>query len=224
MKRQSGFTLIELLVATVLMLSMVTIASLGFDWFSQQWTRRLSTIEQSYQNYIQQQQFETAISGIVPYMVNKGDDFGYYFLGRKEGFTAVSLTPIFEADHPAVIRVFSEQTTNGYQLVYEEASLKELILISSDQILPFKHRLIVTGGAAQIAFKYLIENHIITGNEELPDGIKSQTSFDWKEELDGISTKKHATKIEVVQDDYSFKVMIPKRDQVLNSRTTLDAI
>ena len=63
---------------------------------------------------------------------------GFYFLGREEGLTLVTSSPVFSPEQIAVIRVFREPASDGrWNLVYEEAPLTGVLLRRSDQTLPF---------------------------------------------------------------------------------------
>lgn len=218
--KTGGFTLIELLVSSVLLMGMIALASLSFNWFSTQWQRQLSDIEQHYQSYIEQQQFSAALQGIVPYMVNKQTSFGFYFLGRDTGFTAMTLSPIFQPGAPAIIRVFAEQDGDKHLLVYEEASIRGIFLISADQVLPFSHRIVLRRLPEAPKFSYLIKERAAKPNSLVPDIVDSVMVDTWLPGIDGIETQKHPVRVAIQLGDLKLQYEIASRTEVTNSRAT----
>lgn len=223
--KTSGFTLIELLVASVILMGMIALASLSFNWFSTQWQRQLSDIEQHYQSYIEQQQFSAAMQGIVPYMVNKQANFGFYFLGRENGFTALTLSPIFQPGAPAIIRVFAEPAGDEYLLVYEEASIRGMFLISADQVLPFSHRIVLRRLREAPHFSYLIKERTAQPNPLVPDIVDTVMVDKWLPVIDGIEAQKHPVRLAIQLGGLKLQYDVASRAEVTNSRATAgDAI
>jgi prepilin-type N-terminal cleavage/methylation domain-containing protein len=156
-RRLTGFTLIEVLVSMVLFSILLTTAMYGYQLYNSLWQRQLSAIDTAKADYQSLEMVQHSLLAAIPYQVatdNRKNAF--YFLGRSEGLTLVTANPVFEPQHPAVIRLFREKDAEGgFQLVYEEASLRGMRLTSESQELPFAHRLIVMKGIGKIDFKYL---------------------------------------------------------------------
>ena len=138
---RAGFTLIELLIAMSIMLMMLVLAATAYQLYTDSWKRDLSKVEQRYQTFRGTELLLDAIQATLPLSVTNQGGRAYYFLGREEGFTAVTYAPIHQTGSPAVIRVFRELNDNGrFKLVYEEASLVNTVLKDADQVLPFSYR------------------------------------------------------------------------------------
>lgn len=158
MRRNKGFTLIEMLIATVLLLMVLATANYTYAFYNQYWNGRLGHFDRTVFTAKSLMQTQMAIESAIPYVVEtevKGK-YGFYFLGRDEGLTLVSASPIFSkvANASAVVRIFREKTESGYQLVYEEAPLDEQLLLSLDQELEFNYRVVTLTGKNQIEFSY----------------------------------------------------------------------
>lgn len=158
MKRNSGFTLIEMLISTVLLLMVLATANFAYSFFNQYWNGRLGHFDQTLFSARSMLQTQMAIESAIPYVVEteKKGTYGFYFLGRDEGLTLVSASPIFSnvANASAVVRIFREQTEDGFQLVYEEAPLDQQLLLSLDQELTFNYRIVMASHKEKIAFSY----------------------------------------------------------------------
>ena len=210
-----GFTLLELLISLTIMMMIFTLGFQGYRLYSQSWQRDLSDFQDSFEQYKTLDLFTTALYGIIPSMVKNGDRQAFYFLGRGEGFTAISMAPIFNPGASAVIRVFKEPQQDGkFQLVYEEASLRDLVLVTPDQLLPFEHRLVVMTDLPAIGFRYFglsskesLFNAISDDNGQLP-------SQQWYDEYDGLKTELHPSKLLLQLDQFELQIPIPQRSQL----------
>jgi prepilin-type N-terminal cleavage/methylation domain-containing protein len=154
--RQSGLTLIELLIAMAVMSMLTVIASYAFSLFSRDWTVVGGGYERAEGQFRRFELMQRAILDSLPWVVVREDGSeGLYFLGRSDGLTLVTASPVFSPDSLAVIRLIVEKVSNGRsRLVYEEAPLKELILLRADQTLPFKFRMTIMESATDIVFRY----------------------------------------------------------------------
>jgi hypothetical protein len=212
-----GFTLIELLLSLSIMMLVLITSMYGYRLYVDAWGRRLSNVEQSFELYQKLYLVSGALKGVTPYLVRDQslDRFGFYFLGRSEGFTAVTHNPVFNPGYPAVIRVFRETDANGnYQLVYEEASLKNSLLISADQELPFAHRTIILENITTLKFRY----YGVDGerNSEMFEGTRSKS---WLQSYDGMEIIYQPEIIEITIDDFIYPVNLPQRSDSVLSQT-----
>lgn len=218
-KSNSGFTLIELLIAASLLMFVLVLSMYAYQLFEQQWRRNLSDIELSLNKARRFDMFSEALQGIEPYLVNSpdADTAAFYFLGRANGFTAVTSSPIINVGHYAVIRVFTEQSENGYQLVYEEASLKDTFLLSPGQTLPFSERLIIAQDVAQISYSYgvLQPQTQSASDQEFSD---AQMLMFWLDEYDGLVKKNHPVQIVINFAGFPLYAKVAQRHSVLSNR------
>lgn len=211
-----GFTLIELLIAMSIMLSMLVLAALAYQSYTKTWEKDLSKIEQSYQEFRYNELLLDAMQSIIPLPVTDEASQAYYFLGREEGFTAITYAPVFNVGYPAVIRVFREQNSEGrFQLVYEEASLQNTVLKSAQQILPFAKRQIIYRDISHIAFSYYGWKDHATRMASLagPD-VTLVKEPEWFIEYDGLKRQVHPQKIKIDMTDFSLEFEVPDRSRL----------
>jgi prepilin-type N-terminal cleavage/methylation domain-containing protein len=211
-----GFTLVELMIVMAIM-SMVTVsATYAFSLFSRDWEVRRGGFDKAKAQLRRLELVESALQNTLPWAV-WGDDgrVGYYFLGREEGLTVVTASPVFAADRPAVIRVFGErESPTTWRLVYEEAPLTGVLLRRADQELPFQHRLVVVRGLSDVRFKYYgwlslqdrmgLESDVDSGNQN------------WFSEYDGMARVQQPEKIALVLGGAESVISMPIRNSVLS--------
>lgn len=211
-----GFTLIELLIAISVLMVLMTLSMYGYQLFNQQWKRDLSEFEQQFQKFKNYEMASNTLKGILPYMVNDGDQSGFYFLGRENGFTAVSASPVFAGNTLVVFRVFKEENSQGrFRLVYEEASLRDTLLVNATQQLPFSKRLVLFDDQDYISFRYRVRSYLEETNS---DEMGLSKTFEWRKSLDGIQTKSHPDQIEISLAGFLWTFKVAERATSLKSR------
>ncbi len=227
--RRSGFTLVELLLAVSIMLTVLVMAGTAYQMYTRVWTRDLSKIEETFAEFRQIPLFVNACQAIIPLSLRKSssenNSWGFYFLGRDEGFTAVTSSPIFSTGYPAVVRVFRENTENGgHRLVYEEASMRGMVLNFADQSLNFNFRQIVLTTTENIQFSYF-------GWASLDVKMNSTSEFNlqgqsagpaWFSEYDGMARgyQPDMVKIQIGANELLFE--LPNRTALGLKRTDPD--
>jgi prepilin-type N-terminal cleavage/methylation domain-containing protein len=214
-KPVAGFTLIELLISTVIMALVIGIATLSFSLFARNWDGRDWAFERSLG---QLQRLDLAVGvlqGALPWAVrNNSGDIGFYFLGREEGVTFVSQAGVFDADAPALVRLFRESTGGGkWRLVYEEASLRSVSLRFADQSVPFQHRLVIVSGLNELRFRFF--GRSLTSESAQAAGDDSDNPPIWWSEYDGMVHFQHPIKVEVNLDGSRVSYLMPDRDGVV---------
>jgi prepilin-type N-terminal cleavage/methylation domain-containing protein len=220
-KRSGGFTLIELLIAITILSLVIGLATYSFSLFSKQWSNRDVAARWGVSRLQRVELVSRALEDSIPWLVRQSSGLpGFYFLGRDEGFTFVTGSPIFADNVPAVVRLFREQSSDGsWQLVYEEASLRGLVLQSVDQQLPFKHRLIVVDRRREISFRYF-------GWESVEAKSASGDDFSlrprWFTEYDGLTRVQHPQSIAVGMGDIEAVYEIASRSDVAINQLLTD--
>jgi prepilin-type N-terminal cleavage/methylation domain-containing protein len=207
-----GFTLIELLIALAIFGMVVGIATYGYSLFSQHWDGRVGRFQEAQHGYQRLDLVVAALENTLPYVVrdDKGEG-GFYFLGRDEGLTLVTSSPVFGAGAPAVIRVFRERNASGrWNLLYEEASLAGVQLRLASQTLPFAHRMVVLRDVPDLEFAYfgwetLEQKHLAANEPELGYAPK------WMTETDGLTTRVHPQRIALRLGGTEAVVFVPER-------------
>lgn len=218
-KNTSGFTLIELLVAVVILALVVGIGTLGFSLFTQQWARTRADFDARLSAYQRLALVHRALEDAVPWVV-RGDSgrVGFYFLGREEGLTLVTASPVFNPGQMAVIRFFRESAgPSEFRLVYEEAPLVKLRLREAGQTLPFQHRLVVLKSLKSPAtFRYYgwasLEERV---RESGPGEV--QPLPQWSAEYDGLVRRQHPQRIGIaIEGNEAVYFVADRVDAALN--------
>lgn len=215
-----GFTLVELLIAMSIMLAMLVLAATAYQLYTDSWQRDLSKIEQTYQNFRYNELLLDAMQAALPLAVTDQGSLAYYFLGREEGFTAVTYSPIFSIGYPAVIRVFREVNDSGnYRLVYEEASLQHTLLKSAGQPLPFNKRKVIYSDLSSLEFSYYGWQDSTARMASFDEfNVNVDTSPRWFSEYDALSRRLHPQKIKIVMSGFTLEFTIPDRSRLTISR------
>lgn len=184
---RNGFTLIELLISMSIAGLMIALTALSYNQYINYWNKSLGSFDDDIKHARLVYQLSDAISNTAPYLVQSNKGIGGYFLGRDEGFTAVTSAPIFSNNTQfAVIRIFSEKKEGTQVLVYEEAPIGQGQLKQATQTLDFRYRLEVVH-ADEIAFRYKGWPSMA---EKYSDDVSNQASEpEWLAELDSLESQ-----------------------------------
>jgi prepilin-type N-terminal cleavage/methylation domain-containing protein len=217
--RVVGFTLVELLIAMTVLTMVIGLSSFAFSLFSRYWDGNLERFERSLGSLQRLDLVITALDDALPWAVRGGGgEVGFYFLGREEGVTFVTNSPVFEPGAPALVRLFREQTKNGkWALYYEEAPLGEVSLRFASQVVPFKYRLQVLGSASEIGFRYYgYESRGGAAEAEL--GAEPEVAIPiWLPEYDGMVRYRNPLKVALAIDRHESVFDMPERDNLILS-------
>ncbi len=208
-----GFTLIEVLLSTSILVMLLVLVAYAYQLFVSYSERRLSDFEQRFSEYRQMELVTGALRHLSSFRVQSAStgqqqNFGFYFLGRDEGFTAVTNNAISKAGALAVIRFFRENDENGkFRLVYEEALLDAAPLVHADQQLNFSKRVIVASDLENITFSYYAYDR----NQVLDDtGVVKKI---WYPTFDGIEIADQPEKLRVTIDQFDWVITLPAKTQ-----------
>jgi prepilin-type N-terminal cleavage/methylation domain-containing protein len=210
-----GFTLIELLIALAVFGMVVGIATYGYSLFTRNWEGRLGRYERAQDQYQRLDLVVSALENTLPYVVRDASGAaGFYFLGREEGLTLVTMSPVFSPGELAVIRVFREAAADGgWNLLYEEAPLAGVRLQLASQTLPFKYRMVVLRDVPDLSFAYYswrsVDERIAAA--DLPELGYAPT---WLPELDGLVKRVHPQRIALRFAGEEAVVFVPERADV----------
>lgn len=213
--KNKGFTLVELLITMAIMSLLMTIAGYSYNQYSQFWHKRLGGFEQKQASVRSKLQLRDTLNAMAPYLVkNEKGNWVYYFLGREEGLTFISYSPIFSGEGgTSVVRVFKERQSDGlYSLIYEEAPLSSVMLLELDQILNFQYRLVIAKNLNEISFSYFgwpnIESKYIK-----EDTIVQSAS--WTTNYDGAKTNLQPDRVKINSAFMNFDIEVSPGDKKL---------
>lgn len=217
-RRLKGFTLIELLISITILGLIIGLATFSFSLFSRNWDGPKTNFERSAGQMQRLDLLSRALNDALPWLVkDEKGQVGFYFLGRDEGFTLVTSSPIYSVGAPAVIRVFREQEGNNvWRLVYEEASLADVVLRLGSQVLPFRNRLVILEQQPKISFRYFgWESAQARVTEEVVAGSSPRR---WWEQYDGLQRIQQPQIVALRIGDFEATFIMPERTQALLNR------
>lgn len=195
-RKIKAFTLLEMLVSVVVLSLVIGISTYAYGMFSRLWDGQLGRFDEAQAQYQRLDWLAAALADTLPYVVrDDAGEIGFYFLGRDEGLTLVTMSPIFGVGEPALIRVFREaDVQGGWRLVYEEAPFSGTVLARADQRMEFRHRLVIARDLPRPVFRYF-------GFSDLLSRVTSAESFGagraWFDEYDGLLRHYHPEKVEI---------------------------
>lgn len=219
--RVTGFTLIELLISISVMSMVIGISTYAFALYTRHWDGQMGSFDRAAGQLQRLQLLSVAIRDSVAWLVvdEKGKDLGFYFLGRDEGMTFVTESPIFDAHGLAVIRVFREREGRAWRLVYEEAPLDGVLLRKASQVLPFSNRLVLLRGLSSVKFEYFGWS---SRAARLMEGESAgRETQQWFSDYDGIGRQHQPSRIAIQlgdRDDDQIILDIGEKDEEIYSR------
>lgn len=219
-RKLRGFTLIELLISITILGLVIGLATYGFSLFSRHWEGPRDDFEQFSGRMQRLDLVSRALIDALPWIVKDEDGkLGFYFLGRDEGLTLVSSSPIYSVGAPAVIRLFREPEGSGrWRLVYEEAPLGAVLLRRGSQTLPFRNRLIVLEGLTKLEFRYFgwasLEEKL--QGDEAGSGLAPR----WWPEYDGLIRIQQPQRIGFQIGEFEAVFSMPERSRALIDRAS----
>lgn len=220
--RVNGFTLIELLISITVMSLVIGISTYAFSLFTRNWDGQTGSFDRAAGQLQRVQLLNGVIRDAVAWLVigEKGEqELGFYFLGRDEGMTFVTESPVFSARGLAVVRVFREREENAqtWRLVYEEAPLDSVLLRRASQVLPFKNRLIVVAGLPSISFAYF---GWASRSSRSVDDESGRQSPQWFLDYDGVRRQQQPLKVALTMGNSKSIFDIPFRDDIIFGRAS----
>jgi len=217
-----GFSLLEMLVAITVLSMVIGISTYAYSMFIRQWDGHLGRFDEAQAQYQRLEWLSAALEDTLPYVVRDDDGQpGFYFLGRDEGLTLVTMSPIFGIGEPALIRVFREPDEAGaWRLVYEEAPFAGTLLVRANQRMDFRHRLVIARGLPKPEFRYFGWPNI--GSQLTIDQAIAEPRA-WFAEYDGLLRRFHPEKIELRLGNDAAVFDVPARSNALVAAYTDDA-
>jgi len=217
-----GMTLIELLIALSILSLVMALASYGFSLFAGYWERGRDAFEKSSGRLQRLALVTQSLESSIPWMVKDAqNDIGFYFLGRDEGVTFVTTEPVFASRGLAVVRLFRERDgVQKFRLVYEEAPLFGINLERADQILPFRHRLVVLSGLDSLSFRFFGYSSAAERGLGMDDERATNAATRWFTTFDGLKAGVNPLRVELLINGMEFRFDIPSSGDVSAARAS----
>jgi prepilin-type N-terminal cleavage/methylation domain-containing protein len=214
--RLNGFTLVEILIAVTILAMVIGIATYGYSLFSRDWSSRLGRFSSAQGELQRLDLVIRSLEDTLPFVVrDPAGEPGFYFLGRDEGLTLVTASPVFGESKLAVIRLFREPAGDGrWNLVYEEAPLRgaEALRVSTQQ-LPFQDRMIVLRDLRRLEFAYFgweSPDARVLAADQPESGLAAR----WWSAYDGLVRRQHPQRIALRLDGGEAVVFVSERADI----------
>jgi prepilin-type N-terminal cleavage/methylation domain-containing protein len=219
-RRVGGFTLIELLISITIMSLVIGLSTFAFSLFSRNWQGARGDFELAAGQLQRVELLNGTIRDAAAWLVGGGrgaDSFGLYFLGREEGMTFVTESPVFDPRGLAVVRVFREREEGAatWRLVYEEAPLQGLLLRDATQVLPFQNRLVILRGLSTLQFRYFGWRSLGERTAGIETGALAP---EWFTDYDGIVRQQQPIRIGLRAGDAEVFFEVAERDETVLGR------
>ncbi|WP_258807323.1 prepilin-type N-terminal cleavage/methylation domain-containing protein [Pseudidiomarina sp. CB1] len=212
-KTQRAFTLVETLIAMVLLSLLMLGGALAYDYFTQNWQRNKGSMNDAMQRHHLTTLVQRVTQSTFPKVIYKdrrAQQLAFYFLGRDEGFTAVSSASVQDPALPAVYRIFREQKSNGkWRLVYEEAPLDGVPLEEADQTLPFNFRRVLYDDLEALDFSYFGWNNYDERRAMISAENTEELEPAWYTTYDGLQRVAHPLAIAINMNGMRWLIHVP---------------
>lgn len=199
MRRHHGFSLIEILVAMVLLSMVVLVSSQAYSIFASKWDGRLGRFNQTLSEAKSLTLVQRAVDGIIPYVAfNAKDKPKLYFEGNRNGFVAVSNSPVFAPESAAVIRLQAEQLSDfTFMLTYQEWPMVSPLL-KTDQPLAFGRKITLFTHQENILFRYFGWESAKAKNQNTGDIFAPPAQKEWFNEYNSLERELQPHKIAIM--------------------------
>lgn len=201
MKKQvSGFTLIELLISISLLSMIMLLASWSFSMFIDRWEGRLGNFSQSVSESKDFILLNNIISTTMPYLIEKENSLGYYFLLTERTVKAVSQNGIFHTTGPVYFKLSIEKNTNGEQyLLYQEGAVSEQLALAQE--VSYSHEKVLIDQSQSIVLQVLSWSSIMEKIQSEDPLINNNTTPQWVTDYDAWDSKLMPLVLRVIWDD-----------------------
>ena len=161
----------------------------------------------------------SALHSIVPLEVkDKKEQRGFYFLGRGEGFTAITTSGVLNVGRLSVIRLLKERQADGlFSLYYEEAALNNYPLVYSEQEHNFNFRLLVLENLPELEFSYYGWASY-KAYQDFNSEIVLQKNIIWQADFDGMNIRMQPERVSIRLGSTTWFIDFAQRTEFLQGR------
>tara|TARA_R110000868_G_scaffold317544_5_gene578381 strand:+ start:487 stop:1167 length:681 start_codon:yes stop_codon:yes gene_type:complete len=155
MKKQQGFTLVELLISSTILTMILLVGTYSYSLFADKWNKKLGHVNKVAEQVRTLSLLDRLLDGIVPLVIFQKDSKGFYFQGSAQQLTAISQNGFINTQGAVVFQLYLQTSIDGAKkLWYQEASLNGLLLLSTQQTIPFGEPLLLIDKITDLQFNY----------------------------------------------------------------------
>lgn len=193
---EAGFTLIEILISSIILASLIYLATLSYSLFMRLWEQggvKASAMTERYRiDILLGSSLESIYDYYVTDPVNERIGLYYpFFIGAEHNMEFITLSSVFAKGFSAIARLGVKQINEGarprYQVIYEEKPLRNFYLKYDNFSGPFSYKIIVFDNVEDFRLRYFgvwQEEHKVGGAGSVPEIVyKWQNSFYGKKNM-----------------------------------------
>lgn len=190
MKSARGFSLIEILIAVSILTALLFTGTYSYQILAQRWDKEIGKYQETVNLSRNLQLLKEALVGIKAYVVldydTKPATPGMLFVGSKQRLLSVTQNGLFSGNYPEVFRLVIRPTSkNTFNLIYQSASFKDLLLFTAQQDIKFSHSYLILENIDSFEMKYLGWDSITEKNESVTSGARPT----WRESFSGVDNQ-----------------------------------
>jgi len=153
-KGQKGFTLIELMLAMSLLMLVLFAGYYGYGLFTEKWQKRTQYYWQQTQQTLAFDAIARVFESTFPYIVNSdNNEPAQYFSGDQNRVIFITTSPLFSKE-TSVVEFKILQNGDEYSLAYNEASMRDNLLLNQSDVITWQHQIILLENLQHISFEY----------------------------------------------------------------------
>lgn len=214
--RNSGFTLIELLIAVAILSALLFTGTYAYQLMAARWDKDLGHFNRTTAVTKNINLLHDLLRGVQPFIVveNKPSTNtpAFFFIGFEDSLLSVSRSGLFSQNYPEIFRLTTVRKESGlYDLVYQSASTKQVLLLSPLQNIQFAQTITLFENVQEVNFSYFgWEDYM-----EYANSSETLTPASWRNKYSGIDQQLLPLQMKVelkIDDKYtSFNVNFDRR-------------
>ena len=186
-KNDGGFTLIELMISITILTLLLFTGSYMYSMLSSRWDKQLGNFSDNAKIAKNLEITQRVLEGVHAFIVvdNKQQP-SFFFIGGEDSLLAVTYSGVFSENYPEIFRITSTKSANNkFDLVYQGASVKNILLLGTDQDITFEHQFTLFKDLDSIQYHYYGWPNFLVKVDRHATGNKMQ----WTTRYSGIDSQ-----------------------------------